>query len=179
MGLTLSFFLALLIGIVIGWYANSIWRMFAYGVAATGFKGPRSAKASAGITFDGSPSILVTYQGEPDFDFSCAIENNDNGAEFLGEIGFAPSDDSKTAFDVWLFDKPDVRTVTYVLVKDKADAEKFQYKGIVLPIEPEHEQEFDIAATYLSAHVRIVEVVIRDGKFEKLTVEFSHAALKS
>jgi hypothetical protein len=70
--------------------------------------------------------FTMTYAlGDDRFDMSNAIETG--GGMFLGECGMGISetigvgDPSKvTAFEVWLFDKNDIRTVTSVLMSDHA-----------------------------------------------------------
>jgi hypothetical protein len=63
--------------------------------------------------------------GRDNYDDSFSIENS--GGEFLGEcgVGIAESIGSDTpknvtAFEVWLFDKNDIRTITKVVMSDHA-----------------------------------------------------------
>jgi len=70
--------------------------------------------------------FITTYKlGEDTYDESFSIETPTG--EFLGECGVGISEligkgepDSVTAFEVWLFDKSDIRTVTKVLMSDYA-----------------------------------------------------------
>jgi hypothetical protein len=70
--------------------------------------------------------FITTYKlGEDNYDESFSIETPTG--EFLGECGVSISEligkgepDSVTAFEVWLFDKSDIRTVTKVLMSDYA-----------------------------------------------------------
>jgi hypothetical protein len=70
--------------------------------------------------------FVATYQlGSATYDESFPIETP--GGEFLGECGMGISEaigigemDKVTAFEVWLFDKSDIRTVTKVLMSDYA-----------------------------------------------------------
>jgi hypothetical protein len=70
--------------------------------------------------------FLTTYQlGEDTYDESFSIETP--AGEFLGECGVGISEiigsgepDKVTAFEVWLFDKSDIRTVTKVLMSEHA-----------------------------------------------------------
>jgi len=70
--------------------------------------------------------FLTTYQlGEDTYDESFSIETPTG--EFLGECGMGISEtigagdpDKVTAFEVWLFDKSDIRTVTKVLMSEYA-----------------------------------------------------------
>lgn len=71
-------------------------------------------------------SVDSTYvRGDDRFEYSFPIENE--GQEFLGDCGIAiaeslGSDTPKnvTAFEVWLFDKNDIRTRTKILMSDHA-----------------------------------------------------------
>jgi len=70
--------------------------------------------------------FTMTYVlGDDRFDMSNAIETQ--GGMFLGECGMGisetigtPEPSKVTAFEVWLFDKNDIRTVTSVLMSDHA-----------------------------------------------------------
>lgn len=70
--------------------------------------------------------FITTYKlGEDTYDESFSIETP--AGEFLGECGVGISEtigkndpDKVTAFEVWLFDKSDIRTVTKVLMSDHA-----------------------------------------------------------
>lgn len=71
-------------------------------------------------------TFAATYKfGEDNYDTSFTLETN--RGEFLGETGMGSSEtvgegkpDKVTAFDVWLFDKTDVRTVTQILMSEAA-----------------------------------------------------------
>ena len=68
----------------------------------------------------------TTYtHGHDQYDESFAIENS--GGEFLGECGVGIAESigtdsprNVTAFEIWLFDKSDVRTITKVVMSDHA-----------------------------------------------------------
>jgi len=70
--------------------------------------------------------FITTYKlGEDTYDESFSIETPTG--DFLGECGVGISEligkgepDNVTAFEVWLFDKSDIRTVTKVLMSDHA-----------------------------------------------------------
>jgi len=76
----------------------------------------------------GAPTLLGRYQttyqvGEDTYDESFSIEGPTG--EFLGECGLGIAEtigegqpDKVTAFEVWLFDKSDIRTVTKVLMSE-------------------------------------------------------------
>jgi hypothetical protein len=94
------------------------------------------AAAAAAVTTAARPSatsvakslgtFAATYKfGEDNYDTSFTLETN--RGEFLGETGMGSSEtvgegkpDKVTAFDVWLFDKTDVRTVTQILMSEAA-----------------------------------------------------------
>jgi len=71
-------------------------------------------------------TFAATYKfGEDNYDTSFTLETT--RGEFLGETGMGSSEtigegkpDKVTAFDIWLFDKTDVRTVTQILMSDAA-----------------------------------------------------------
>ena len=88
----------------------------------------------------------TTYTfGDDDFDRSFSIESE--GGEFLGECGLSISDivdiqDAQRvdAFEVWLFDKGDIRTVSKILVseyahEDESLREELGAKGDLVPAE--------------------------------------------
>ena len=89
------------------------------------------AEAEPAWTGTGPPPLLQKTSsyvlGMDNFDESFAIETEDN--EWLGECGMGISEalDEGTprrvaAFEVWLFDKPNTRTVTKVLMSDFANS---------------------------------------------------------
>ncbi len=88
------------------------------------------------------PSSVKTYTyvlGDDYFDPSFSIEI---GSDFFGECGIGISEtlgagDPKkvTAFETWLFDKSDIRTVTTVLASDYA----LQDPGLVEKLQPKRE----------------------------------------
>jgi len=88
------------------------------------------------------PSSVKTYTyvlGDDYFDPSFSIEI---GADFFGECGIGISEtlgagDPKkvTAFETWLFDKSDIRTVTTVLASDYA----LQDPGLVEKLQPKRD----------------------------------------
>lgn len=71
-------------------------------------------------------TFAATYKfGEDNYDTSFTLETT--RGEFLGETGMGSSEtigegkpDKVTAFDIWLFDKTDVRTVTQILMSEAA-----------------------------------------------------------
>lgn len=71
-------------------------------------------------------TFAATYKfGDDNYDTAFTLETTRN--EFLGECGMGISEtvgegkpDKVTAFDLWLFDKTDVRTVTQILMTEHA-----------------------------------------------------------
>jgi hypothetical protein len=130
--------------------------------------------------------FFTTYQlGEDTYDESFSIETPMN--EFLGECGVGISEtigvgdpDKVTAFEVWLFDKSDIRTVTKVLMSEHAyhnDAlrAKLASKGEAVLAEPG--SPFTLETSGLQVRVDVTELLYGDGEpparsfFSKLTVE--------
>jgi hypothetical protein len=130
--------------------------------------------------------FFTTYQlGEDTYDESFSIETP--MGEFLGECGVGISEtigigdpDKVTAFEVWLFDKSDIRTVTKVLMSDYAfndDAlrAKLASKGEAVQAQPGG--PFVLETSSLQIRVDVTELVYGEGDappqsfFSKLTVE--------
>jgi hypothetical protein len=130
--------------------------------------------------------FFTTYQlGEDTYDESFSIETP--MGEFLGECGVGISEtigasepDKVTAFEVWLFDKSDIRTVTKVLMSDNAfhdDAlrAKLASKGEAVLAQPG--APFTLETSGLQVRVDITELVYGDGDlppnsfFSRLTIE--------
>jgi len=132
--------------------------------------------------------FMTTYlRGDDLYDDSFSIETQ--GGEFLGETGVGISEvisttDSKnvTAFEVWLFDKNDIRTVTKVLMSDHAfndDAirAKLAPKGEAVRAESGLRVVLETAS--LRVQARIVDVSYStsamppNGVFERITLELA------
>jgi hypothetical protein len=93
---------------------------------------PAAAATAAATRVGATPiskslgTFAATYKfGEDNYDTSFTLETT--RGEFLGETGMGSSEtigegkpDKVTAFDVWLFDKTDVRTVTQILMSEAA-----------------------------------------------------------
>jgi hypothetical protein len=123
--------------------------------------------------------------GEDTYDESFSIETPMN--EFLGECGVGISEtigvgdpDKVTAFEVWLFDKSDIRTVTKVLMSEYAYNDdslraKLASKGDAVLAEPG--SPFTLETSGLQVRVDVSELVYGQGQapsnsfFSKLTVE--------
>lgn len=126
---------------------------------------------------------ITTYKfGDDYFDESFAIETETG--EFLGECGInlsevinAGTPKEAAAFEVWLFDKTDIQTVTKVLVvPDASEAllRRAQDKGEVVVAQPG--DTLDLETGNLRAQVRIRDMQVGEGAngtfFEQLTTEF-------
>lgn len=132
--------------------------------------GGRPEKVAAGLTvYEGEEAPLAQFVtsysiGEDYYDQSYSIETGTG--EFLGECGVGISEaigigDPKkvTAFEVWLFDKNDIRTVTKVLMSEHAFADE----GIRTKLAPKGEavlgQEGEVI-TLETASLRIMAKII-------------------
>jgi hypothetical protein len=130
--------------------------------------------------------FITTYRlGEDAYDESFSVETP--MGEFLGECGVGVSEilgvgepDKVTAFEVWLFDKTDIRTVTKVLLSeyayhDEALRAKLAPKGE--PVLAALGEPFLLETTGLQVQVEVTELEYGEGNlppqsfFEKLTVE--------
>lgn len=132
--------------------------------------------------------FLTTYVlGDDLFDDSFSIEAP--SGEFLGECGIGISEtigvgDPKkvTAFEVWLFDKSDIQTVTKVLMSahaynDPATYQRLEAKGEPFLIEPGKQVVLETKALQLVAVVSDMEYArgpLPDkSHFERLTLELA------
>jgi hypothetical protein len=132
--------------------------------------------------------FVKTYKiGDDHFDTSDSIESPTG--EFLGECGVGISEPigvgepkKVTAFEVWLFDKNDIQTVTKVLMsenayKDPQMRQKLQSKGEPVVLTPGARILLETATLQLEAHV--VDMNYGEGAlpagsfFEHLTVELA------
>ena len=132
--------------------------------------------------------FMTTYmQGEDQYDDSFSIDNP--VGEFLGECGVGITEsigvgDPKkaAAFEVWLFDKNDIQTITKVLMsehvyKDPSMHQKLLSKGEPILAEPGKRILLETATLQLEA--RIVDMNYGQGPlppnsyFERLTLELA------
>jgi len=128
----------------------------------------------------------TTYQlGEDAYEDSFSIKTPEG--EFLGECGMGVAEtigmgepDRVTAFDVWLFDKSDIRTVTKVLMTDHAYYDdtlraKLATKGEAVLVEPG--TSFFLEANALRLQVNVIDMVYGEEELppksyiDKLMVE--------
>lgn len=130
----------------------------------------------------------TTYvRGHDTYDDSFSIENADG--DFLGECGVGLSEaigadmpKNVTAFEVWLFDKNDIRTVTKVIMSDHAFFDeaikaKLAPKGEPVLARPGETVALETASLIINA--QIAEMEYGEGTlppqsfFERFTVELS------
>ncbi|MBN1659226.1 MAG: hypothetical protein JXA93_12530 [Anaerolineae bacterium] len=117
--------------------------------------------------------FITTYElGEDTYDESFSIETP--MGEFLGECGVGISEtvgaggapDKVTAFEVWLFDKSDIRTVTKVLMSEYAYNDsvlraKLASKGEAVLAQPG--QTFSLETTGLQVQCSVEELLYGNG----------------
>jgi hypothetical protein len=130
--------------------------------------------------------FFTTYQlGEDTYDESFSIETP--MGEFLGECGMGISEtigsgdpDKVTAFEVWLFDKSDIRTVTKVLMsehcyRDEGMRNRLASKGDAVLAQPG--APFLLETSGLQVQVEVTDLMYGEDEqppnsfFSKLTVE--------
>ncbi len=131
--------------------------------------------------------FLARYNyGDDGYDMSFSIETPQT--EFLGECGvgicevLSPGSPQKvTAFEVWLFDKDDIRTVTKVLLSDFAAANeelrgKLAPKGELVPIKSGDIVDLETKSLRVRARIRELEYG-KEGTarsyFERFVVELT------
>lgn len=132
-------------------------------------------------------TFAATYKfGEDNYDTSFTLETT--RGEFLGETGMGSSEtigegkpDKVTAFDVWLFDKTDVRTVTQILMSeaafnDQGTRQRLATKGELVLAEKGKHVRLETAT--LAVDAEIVDLVYAstpglppNSHFQKLIVE--------
>ncbi len=148
----------------------------------------KSSAVSATPTDGPVAHFMTTYViGDDLYDDSFSID--DPSGAFLGECGVGISDtigvgDPKkvTAFEVWLFDKNDIQTVTKVLMSshamnDPLIRQRLASKGEPILVEPGQQILLETATLQLEA--RVIEQVYGQGAlpsgsfFERLTLEIA------
>jgi hypothetical protein len=155
----------------VGWYLFSGRRGSAVATEEQilSSRGPVPAGVVTGVITGDRPlkSFNTPYMlGDDYFDPSFSIEI---GQDFLGECGIGISEtlgagDPKkvTAFEAWLFDKSDIRTVTKVLASEYAYDDpdlktKLEPKGDVVMMEPGQEIILETSALRVTARIRDLE----------------------
>jgi hypothetical protein len=134
----------------------------------------REAQATDYSTSEAPPiaQFMASYkQGDDLFDESFSIDSP--SGEFLGECGVGISEtigvgDPKkvTAFEVWLFDKNDIQTVTKVLMSahafsDDAVKERLSAKGE--PVEAKTGEKVVLETQTLKLEARVVDMTYGEG----------------
>jgi hypothetical protein len=146
------------------------------------------AKSMAPDTDRPAAHFMTTFvTGDDLYDDSFSIDAS-NG-EFLGECGVGISDtvgvgDPKkvSAFEVWLFDKNDIQTVTKVLMSSRSMSDtntrqRLASKGEPVLVEPGKQILLETASLQLQA--KVVEMVYGQGAlpsgsyFDRLTLELT------
>jgi len=152
--------------------------------------GGGGASPAAGISPSEEPTaqFITTYMiGDDLYDDSFSIDAP--SGEFLGECGvgiseaLAPGEPKRvTAFEVWLFDKNDIQTVTKMLMSkyafnDPAIRQRLLPKGELLSVVAGQRVVLETASLRLEAHV--VDTNYTQGTspseaaFDRLTLELS------
>ncbi|MCW5873893.1 MAG: hypothetical protein KIS88_04540 [Anaerolineales bacterium] len=165
------------------------------GTALTSPFGPRgktdrSASAPAAIGNDALPlsQWMTTYlMGDDLFDDSFSIDSP--AGEFMGECGVGVADTigvgtpkRVTAFEIWLFDKNDIQTVTKVLMsshifREDAQRNRLSAKGEPALCSPGVEMVLETATLQMVA--RVVDMQYGEGAlpedsfFERVTLELA------
>lgn len=131
---------------------------------------------------------VTTYVlGDDLYDDSFSIDSP--SGEFLGECGAGISEsmgvgDPKkvTAFEVWMFDKNDIQTVTKVLMSPRAFADpvlraKLEAKGELIELEPQKQIVLETQTLQMSATVADMQLGqgnLPDGSyFDRVTLELA------
>lgn len=134
-----------------------------------------------------SQFITTFVSGDDLFDDSFSIEAP--SGEFLGECGIGISESvgigepkKVTAFEVWLFDKSDIQTVTKVLMSahaynDPATYQRLEAKGEPVLVEPGKQIVLETKALQLVAVVSDMEYAKSSlpdkSHFERMTLELA------
>jgi hypothetical protein len=128
---------------------------------------PVEATAWAGEAEKPLAQFVTTYEiGDDRYDTSFSIETA--SGDFLGECGVGISEtvgtgspDKVTAFEVWLFDKNDIRTVTKVLMSEHAYGDSVLRAKLAPKGEPElarPEAAVELETATLKVRARVVEM---------------------
>ncbi len=137
---------------------------------------------------EGGPAPISSYRttytlGDDYFDESFSIDTA--SGEFLGEAGLSISEATEgqpkyvKAFEVWLFDKADIRTETAIICtpeayQDEETRQRLEAKGAVMAAAPGQSLTLETEKLQLEAFITECEFGAGpDGQFfQKLTVEF-------
>jgi hypothetical protein len=156
---------------------------------------PRGAAAGAAATIAAEPVTVpiarfrtAYIRGHDNYDDSFSIENA-NG-DFLGECGVGISETigattpkNVTAFEVWLFDKNDIRTITKVIMSDHAffdEALKAKLAPKGEPVLARENETIILETATLIINADITEMEYGDSSdlpdasyFDRFTIELS------
>lgn len=115
-------------------------------------------------TLTGTPARFIYQSGEP-FDKALPVERD---GEKLGEYGMSKIE-GENAFDVWLYDPRDLRTVTKVLANQPSS--ELASRGEVLPLGG---MVFELSTTHLRLSGQVDNFLLNDaGEFIRLTATLS------
>ncbi len=131
-----------------------------------------------GIAEEAPPGMVKLRQwvdsyalGNDNYEASFSVENAEG--KFIGECGmgildgFASGSPKKVlAFDVWLFDKTDIRTISMPVMSDYAfgdDLLRSKLPAAATPILAEEGKSFDLETQSLLVRARILELNYGDG----------------
>ena len=164
-------------------------RSFGFSLPSTRKEAPPEAEYPEYTATQEEPPLaqfMTTYQiGNDLFDDSFSIDSP--AGEFLGECGVGISETigvgepkKVTAFEVWLFDKNDIQTVTTVVMstnafEDDATRQRLSAKGEPVQAEPSRELILETATLRLEA--RVVDMSYGSGGlppesfFDRITLE--------
>ncbi len=164
-------------------------RSFSFSLPSSRKEAPPEAEYPEYTATQDEPPLaqfMTTYQiGNDLFDDSFSIDSP--AGEFLGECGVGISETigvgepkKVTAFEVWLFDKNDIQTVTTVLMsknafEDDATRQRLSAKGEPVQAEPSRELILETATLRLEA--RVVDMSYGSGGlppesfFDRITLE--------
>jgi len=151
----------------------------------------RSVEKTDYVAMGEAPPVaqyVTTYViGDDLFDDSFSIDSP--SGEFLGECGVGISEtigvgDPKkvTAFEVWMFDKNDIQTVTKVLMsphafKDAGFRAKLEAKGELVPVEPQKQVILETQTLQMTVTVSDMQYgqgALPGGSyFDRLTLELA------
>lgn len=161
--------------------------LFPFGAAKPAAREGAAAPTAATTLPGGLGRFVASYTlGEDNYDVSFSLETARQ--EFLGECGMGISEkigegppDKVTAFDLWLFDKADVRTVTQILMSahafdDPGLRAKLATKGGALRAEKGKPVTLETQSLRIDAEIKELVYATSPGlppnsHFQKLTVE--------
>ena len=160
-----------------------------FGGSSSGGGSPVALVEDDGVGSQAIARFRTSYsRGNDNYDDSFPIENA--SGDFLGECGVGISESigtdmprSVTAFEVWLFDKNDIRTITKVVMSDHAffdDAIKAKLSPKGEPVLGRLNEVVALETASLIINAEIVELEYGDNAglppesfFERFTIELS------